>query len=100
MNLEPQQRAHSPQLAAGLASEYKIRFKVLTVEDSLQLAAGFFKMIFRHGENKIAPLHEEGPNRAVMMEDAMKDWQSKERVKGFKDDLKGIIQSVLLQLNT
>ena len=57
--LEPQQRAHSPQLAAGLArpvksseegrkaafngaSEYKIRLKVFTVEDSLQLAAGFF----------------------------------------------------------
>ena len=39
---EPQQRAHSPQLAAGLASEYKIRSKILTVEDSLQLAAGFF----------------------------------------------------------
>jgi len=42
LNPEPQQRAHSPQLAAGLASEYKIRLKVLTVEDSLQLAAGFF----------------------------------------------------------
>jgi len=41
-NYEPQQRAHSPQLAAGLASGYKIRSKILTVEDSLQLAAGFF----------------------------------------------------------
>jgi hypothetical protein len=41
---EPQQRVHSPQLAAGLASEYKIRLKVLTVEDSLQLAAGFFNL--------------------------------------------------------
>jgi len=42
---EPQQRVHSPQLAAGLASEYKNRLKVLTVEDSLQLAAGFFKKV-------------------------------------------------------
>ena len=35
-----EQRAYSPQLAAGLASEYKIRLKVLTVEDSLQPTAG------------------------------------------------------------
>ncbi|MEW6672474.1 MAG: hypothetical protein AB1427_12280 [Thermodesulfobacteriota bacterium] len=39
--LEPQQRAHFPKPAAGLASEYK---KILTVEDSLQLAAGFFNL--------------------------------------------------------
>ena len=32
LSIEPQQRTHSPQLAAGLASEYKIRLKVLTVE--------------------------------------------------------------------
>jgi hypothetical protein len=39
---EPQQRSLTPPLAAGLASEYQNRLKVLTVEDSLQLAAGFF----------------------------------------------------------
>jgi|APDOM4702015073_1054812.scaffolds.fasta_scaffold505958_1 hypothetical protein len=43
MRFEPQQRAQSPQLAAGTASDIKIRLKVLTVEDHLQLAAGFFK---------------------------------------------------------
>jgi hypothetical protein len=40
--LEPQQRSLIPPRAAGLASEYQNRLKVLTVEDSLQLAAGFF----------------------------------------------------------
>ncbi|MFO7712971.1 hypothetical protein, partial [Desulfosarcina sp.] len=38
---EPQQRAHSPSLAAGLASESKID-RILTVEDSSPLAARFF----------------------------------------------------------
>ena len=37
-DIEPQQRAHSPSRiggTAGLASEYKIRLKVLTVESRL-----------------------------------------------------------------
>jgi hypothetical protein len=38
--LNRQQRAHSPQLAAGLASESKIG-KIPYREDSLQLAAGY-----------------------------------------------------------
>jgi len=41
IGFEPQKRVHSPQLAAGLASESKM-INFLTVEDSLQLAAGFF----------------------------------------------------------
>ena len=44
-SLELQQRAHSPQLVAGLASESKKLTKFLTVEDSLQLAAGNLQFI-------------------------------------------------------
>ena len=44
-SLELQQRAHSPQLAAGLASESKKLTKFLTVEDSLQQAAGNLQFI-------------------------------------------------------
>jgi hypothetical protein len=39
-SFEPRQRAHSPQRAAGLASELKIRLNVLTVEDSYSLLQG------------------------------------------------------------
>jgi hypothetical protein len=42
--LNRQKRAHSPQLAAGLASESKIG-KIPYREDSLQLAAGYSSII-------------------------------------------------------
>jgi hypothetical protein len=42
--LNRQQRAHSPQLAAGLASEYK-NYRIPYREDSLQLAAGYSSII-------------------------------------------------------
>jgi hypothetical protein len=42
---KPQQRAHSPQLAAGLASDIKIRLKALTVEDYLQLLLGSSNLV-------------------------------------------------------
>ncbi len=44
-SLELQQRAHSPQLVAGLANESKKLTKFLTVEDSLPLAAGNLQFI-------------------------------------------------------
>jgi hypothetical protein len=43
--VEPKQRAHSPQLAAGLASEPKQLENPREVEDSLQLAAGSFNSV-------------------------------------------------------
>jgi hypothetical protein len=42
--LNRQKRAHSPQLAAGLASESKIG-KIPYREDSLQLAAGYSSIL-------------------------------------------------------
>jgi hypothetical protein len=57
--IEPQQRAHSPPLAAGLAREYQNRLKIATVEDSLQLAAGFFNhKRMKSWKNKINRLCE------------------------------------------
>jgi hypothetical protein len=43
-HLNRQKRAHSPQLAAGLASESKIG-KIPYREDSLQLAAGYSSIV-------------------------------------------------------
>jgi hypothetical protein len=40
--LKMQKRAHSLQLAAGLASNFQKSQNSLHFEDSLQLAAGFF----------------------------------------------------------
>jgi hypothetical protein len=46
--VEPHQRAHSPQLTAGLAREYKNLFKSpygrIPPKAGLQPAAGFFKL--------------------------------------------------------
>jgi hypothetical protein len=44
---EPQQRAHSPQFAAGLASESENRWEILTVEDSHLLAGGDLQKAIR-----------------------------------------------------
>jgi hypothetical protein len=46
-------RAHSPQLAAGLASEIKID-QTPYWEDSLQLAAGYSSIVFESGNDKAA----------------------------------------------
>jgi len=43
IKIENSQRAHSPVLAAGLASELKMKKFSLNLGDSPQLAAGFFK---------------------------------------------------------
>ena len=43
--IENAKRAHCPQFAAGLTSEYKQKSKFLHLEDSLQLAAGNLQFI-------------------------------------------------------
>jgi len=52
--IEPRKRAHSPQLAAGLASVSE-NGNFLTVEDSLQLAAGNLQYFKKMSEESGIP---------------------------------------------